>query len=187
MTDLKLGVLDLKANAPDLKVNTSDLKVAATNLKIVVAPIYTVVMTDLKSGVLDLKANAPDLKGAPVSDFDGTTIVVFHGGYGISNRYEIWAVKLSTSFHGEQLNNLIHSFERRLLCVFQVGFISGSISIANARNFALHKALWKIRGTLLNNQVCAPLSALIRGASLEDARHLAHNCDRLHQEGGTHV
>ncbi|KAL7609892.1 SH3 domain-containing protein 1 [Lactuca sativa] len=35
---------------------------------------------------------------------------------------------------------------------------------------------------ILNNQVCEPLRASIKGAPLEDARHLARSCDRLRQE-----
>ncbi|KAK1408676.1 hypothetical protein QVD17_40656 [Tagetes erecta] len=34
----------------------------------------------------------------------------------------------------------------------------------------------------LNHQVSEPLKASIRAASLEDARHMAHSCDRLRQE-----
>ncbi|XP_071693574.1 SH3 domain-containing protein 1-like [Rutidosis leptorrhynchoides] len=35
---------------------------------------------------------------------------------------------------------------------------------------------------ILNNQVSDPLKASIKGAPLEDARHLARSCDRLRQE-----
>lgn len=35
---------------------------------------------------------------------------------------------------------------------------------------------------ILNNQICEPLRASIRGAPLEDARHLARSCDKLRQE-----